>query len=96
MLKGLEDPSCEAARHEVVEPGEEKASGRTYRTFQYLKGTKEIWRRAFDKGMEWQDKRNGFQLKEGRIRLGARKKSFTVGMMRHCNRLPKKLWVPQA
>lgn len=34
MLGGLEHPSYEAARHEVVEPGEEKASERTYRTFQ--------------------------------------------------------------
>jgi len=34
-------------------------------------------------------KGNGFKLKEGRLRLDIKKKkSFTVGVLRHWNRLP--------
>ena len=60
--------------------------------FQYLKkasredeeGLVEVLRRSCSNRM----RENGFILEEGRFRLGIRKKSFTVRVVRPWNRLP--------
>lgn len=45
-----------------------------------------VFMRAF-----WQDKGNGFKLKEGRFRLSGRK---ILRVMKHWHRMPRELWVP--
>ena len=57
--------------------------------FQYLKAA---YRKAgeglFIRSCSNRTKRNCFRLKEFRSRLDVREKSFTVGVVRHWNRLP--------
>ena len=37
---------------------------------------------------------NGFKLKEGKFRLGVRKKLFTLRAVRHCTGCPERWWCP--
>ncbi|RMB90045.1 hypothetical protein DUI87_33556 [Hirundo rustica rustica] len=48
--------------------GEEKAPGRSLSSFQCLKVLEETWRGVSDKGLERQNRGNGFNLAEGRFR----------------------------
>lgn len=65
-------------------------SGIVIAIFQYLKGT---YREAWEAIRNYSDKTwgNGFKLKESKFRLDVRKKLFTVGMVRHWNRLSGKI-----
>ncbi len=58
--------------------------------FQYLKGA---YRKAgegfFVRACGNRTRRNGFKMEEGRFRLDIKKKSFTVRVVRHWNRLPR-------
>jgi len=57
--------------------------------FQYVKGSyKKEEDRLFSRVCCDRTRGNGFKLKEGRFRLGIRKKFFTIKMMRLWNRLP--------
>ena len=57
--------------------------------FQYLNGgNKKEGDRLFCSVCGDRTKRNCFRLKEFRSRLDVREKSFTVGVVRHWNRLP--------
>lgn len=50
--RGLEHLCCEEGLEGlgVAQPGEDKVLGRPYRTFQYLKGLQESWRKTFYMG----------------------------------------------
>ena len=57
--------------------------------FQYLKGNyRKEGNRLFSRVCGDRAGGNGFELKEDRFRLNVRKKSFTVSVVRHRNRLP--------
>ena len=60
--------------------------------FQYLK---EAYRKAeeglFIRTCSNRTRANGFKLEEGRFRQDIRKKVFTVGVVRHWNRLPSEV-----
>ena len=74
----------------MVQPGEEKAyRGDLTAAFQYLKGAyKKAGEGLFTRACSDRTRGNGFKLKEGRFRLGIRKKFFTVRVVRHWHRLP--------
>jgi len=58
--------------------------------FLYLKGSyRKEGDRHFSRACGDRTRGNGFKLKEGRFRLYIRKKSFTVRVVRHWNRLAR-------
>jgi len=60
------------------------------KAFHCLKrGCKKEGYRLFSRACCEKTKGNGFKLKEGRFRLGVKKKFFTIRVVRHWNRLPR-------
>ncbi|PKU34571.1 hypothetical protein llap_15127 [Limosa lapponica baueri] len=58
--------------------------------FQYLKGSyKKDGDKLFNRACCNRTRGNGFKLKEGRFRLGIRKKFLTMRVLKHWNRLPR-------
>ncbi|PKU41063.1 hypothetical protein llap_8638 [Limosa lapponica baueri] len=92
MIRGLKHLSCEHRLRELRLFSLEKRQlwGDLTAAFQYLKGA---YRRdaegLFIKEYSDRTSGNGFKLEEDRFRSYARKKFFTVRVVRHWNRLPR-------
>jgi len=92
VMRGLEHLSSEERLRELglFNLQKKRLQGGLIAAFQYLKGT-------YRKNGEGLSKRacsdrtrgKGFKLKEGRFRLGMRKKFFTMRVVRHWPRLPR-------
>lgn len=72
----------------------EKVVRRRQSTFQYLKEPHGSWRGPIHQNCSDRTRSNGNKFEEGTFRWDIRKKSFTVKVVRHHNRLPRVLWMP--
>ena len=92
MILGMEHLSYTKRLRELglFSLGKRRLWGDLRVAFQFLKGScRKEGHRLFSKICSDRTSGNGFKLKEGIFRLDIRKKSFTVSMVRHWNKMPK-------
>jgi len=94
MVRGLEHLSCEEMLRELGLFSLEKRrlQGDLTCGLSVLKGAyQKDWDNLFSRASCNRRKGNGFKLKEGTFRLDTRKTFFTVRVVKHWKRLPRKV-----
>jgi len=92
MIRRLQQLSCEERLRKLslFRLDMRRLWGDLVAVSEYLKGAyKKAGEGLYTRACSDRTKDNGCKLKEGRFRLDIRKKFFTVGVVRHWNRLPR-------